>query len=207
MALYSTITKPKFNALVAKYDKGSSEAKAAKTADALLFPPKSIPYAKDSVGGSITLPSGLNLLEETASVHVSVSSGGGQKVYLLGPGNVGLLDQAGVSDNGDVIIGGKGHDSISASSGFDSIFTGFKASSVSLLSNGNTSVSAGGRLFVDFGGTKGNDTVKGGFNKVDIDVTGGEKAKSTHSHAGVTTVHFTDGQTLVYSGSNVHVKL
>lgn len=314
MAVYTKITKPILNADISSFNStaAAGEANLLKTVDNLLFPPAKIPYEKDTVGFSQTLPTTLSLLFEVQKAGtnhtISVSSDGGQKVVLLGRENATLTDQGNNSflDQGDIIIGGSGHNSITASAtdndtiyaggatstvvggagsdklygggktevkagtGANSLYGGFRSTSHdvlvgstghdllsvthgtnllsagsglntlyggtghdTLLGGGSSSIVAGSGLnkimtaagadtvvlthggsakvtaaagtVVDFGGKAGSDTVLAGVNNVTIDISSKEHIKSTHIAGGTTTVHFKDGQTLVYSGSNITI--
>ena len=205
MAVYTKITKGQLNSYLELYNSTALAHKAnlIPIVDNILFPagPTAIPYVRDTVGaGSLIFALPVNFLFEkqpTGSNHtISVSSGGGQNVVLLGRENTTLTNfgDDNMADGGDVIVGGPGQDYIKASpTGNDTIYAGANMTTLrggggddKLVGGGQSSVMAGG----------GDDTLKGGLSFTARD--------SLYGGIGRDNLNVTTGQNLLSAGSGLN---
>jgi hypothetical protein len=218
MAVYQKITKPILNAEIASYNStaAAGEANLLKTVDNLLFPPAKIPYEKDTVGFSQTLPTTLSLLfelQKAKSAHtISVSSDGGQKVIVLGRGNATLTDQGDDNflDKGDVIVAGSGHYSLTASpTDDDTLYAGALQSTLmggagadKLYGGGKTDDQAGIGANSLYGGLRNtaHDTLLGSTGHDLLSVSHGANLLSAGS--GLNTLYGGTGHDTLFGGGS-----
>jgi len=166
--------------------------------------------------GNDILKGGLSTL---GSSQDTLIGGSGHDALTVFHGNNSLL--AGTGFN--TLTGGTGEDTLSdtlVTGGFSSIVAGSGTSTINsgdyghgdtinLTHGGSSFVSISGGSATDsvsFGGTAGSDTIVAN-GAVAISVAASESLKSISEVNGVTTLKFTDGQALTYSGTgNVTIK-
>jgi Ca2+-binding RTX toxin-like protein len=141
--------------------------------------------------------------------HDSIYGGGGSDSLVAGSGGHQLLVAGDGSDTlyggdgaYDTLIGGAGKDQIHAGNGQHQLVDGGAGNDTIWAGSGGDSLYGGdGNDVFHIATHQGNDTVDGGsgHNVIDFDNRASTDVASLHTHAGVTVIHFTDGQTVTAS--------
>jgi Ca2+-binding RTX toxin-like protein len=179
----------------------------------------------DTPNATVTADSALKVIVDTADANLTVT--GGNELFIVtnddsgngnddghghghdddwskgGGGNNTLV---GGSGSFDTVIGGSGNDVLHGVSGSNNLLEGHGGNDTIFASTGVDTLHGGGgndtfNVSTDtVHGSLGNDTISGGggHDKVPFDVSSTEPPVSTDH--GVTTVHFTGGQTTTING-------